>query len=248
MQIVLAISMVGFIVLCTAVGLRMLLLARRTGGRAELLMGAGMTLVGGLGYPGGIVSRFGQASVGEVRLWIWAGATACTILGIGLIYAFTWQVFRPSAGWAKGLVIIACVLMGVSYAGSLHALLTAPADMNSALAARSAMLIGLSGYAGCFLWTAIEGFTHYRMARRRLALGLADPVVVSRFFLWGSFGLMATMINIVSTISQVVLRQSANAPAVMLSMGLFGGMAAWCMYLAFFAPGWYLARVQRRAA
>lgn len=248
MQIVLAISVLLFIVTSTLVGLRMLLLSRRTGGRPELLMGAGMALIGGIGYPGGVASGFGQASVGHVHFAIWAVSTACTQLGIGLIYAFTWQVFRPSAAWAKAVVLAGCALMAASYVASAHALLTAPADLSSALAARSATLIGLAGYAGCFLWTAIEGFENHRRARRRLALGLADPVVVSRFFLWGLFGLMATCINVVSVISQMVLGQAANAPAVMLSMGIFGGAASVAMYLAFFAPAWYLARVQRRAA
>jgi hypothetical protein len=73
-------------------------------------------------------------------------------------------------------------------------------------------------------------------------------VVVSRFFLWGLFGAMATCINVVSVVSQMILGQAANSPAVMLSMGVFGVSASAAMYLAFFSPAWYLARVQRRAA
>ncbi len=34
------------------------------------------------------------------------------------------------------------------------------------------------------LWAFAESLAYWRMMRRRLALGLADPVVTNRFFLW----------------------------------------------------------------
>lgn len=248
MQIILGLSLLLFVVTSTLVGLRMLILAARSGGRPELLMGTGMTLIGAVGYPGGVVSGFGQATVGHVHVWIWAVSTAATQIGIGLIYAFTARVFRSGDAWATGLTIAGCASMVGSYFWTMHVLLTAAPDVASALATRSATLLGMVGYTGGFLWTAIEGFAHHRMARRRLSLGLAEPLVVGRFFLWGLFGLMACLIIAVSGVEQFVRGHAANSPATMISMGAFGFAASVAMYLAFFAPDWYVARVQRRAA
>ncbi|HME73184.1 MAG TPA: hypothetical protein VKM54_25445 [Myxococcota bacterium] len=47
MQALTGISLLLFVATTAIVGVRMLLLARRTGERPELLMGAGMALVGG---------------------------------------------------------------------------------------------------------------------------------------------------------------------------------------------------------
>jgi len=116
---------------------------------------------------------------------IWFISTACTQLGIALIYAFTWQVFREKATWAKVLVVTGVGFMAAGLVGMVHALVTAPPSADSALVTRGPIFIGMVGYAGCFLWTALEGFHHHRMALRRLALGLTDPIVANRFFLWG---------------------------------------------------------------
>lgn len=248
MQIVLGLSLLLFVATSTIVGVRMLLLAGRSGGRPELLMGAGMVLIGAVGYPGGVVSGFGQANVGHVHFWIWAVSSAATQLGIALIYAFTAQVFRSGVAWAKGLTVAGCAFMLAGFALTIQALLTSSPGLSSALAARTGTLVGLVGYSGGFLWTAIEGFSHHRMARRRLALGLAEPLVAGRFFLWGLFGMMACLIIAVSGIEQFMRGHSANSPASMISMGAFGVTASVAMYLAFFAPRWYVARVERRAA
>ena len=40
-----------------------------------------------------------------------------------------------------------------------------------------------------YLWTSVESLTWWRRMHRRVALGLADPVVANRFFLWGVLGL-----------------------------------------------------------
>lgn len=247
MQIVLGFSLLLFVATTTIVGLRMLLLARRSGGRPELLMGAGMVLIGAVGYPGGVISGFGQASVGHVHFWIWALSSAATQIGIALIYAFTAQVFRPGVTWARGLTVAGCAFMVAGYILTIHALMTSSPRLASAVATRGPTLIGMVGYAGGFLWTAVEGFTHHRMARRRLSLGLAEPLVVGRFFLWGLFGVMASLIIAVSSIEQFVRGHSANSPLTMISMGAFGFAASVAMYLAFFAPSWYVARVERRA-
>jgi len=235
-----------FIVTVTIVGARMLMLARRTRGRHELLMGAGMLLVGAVGTPMNVASGFGK-TVGEMSLPLWIAANFVTQVGITLIYAFTWQVFRPAEAWGKAIVVAGVVLMvaGVATAGS--ALAAAALDASSTLVARNGLFIGMAGYSGCFLWSAVEGFIQHANARRRMALGLADAVVANRFLLWGVFGVSATGINLATAAANAMGLDPTRSPIVLIPLGVLGLAASAAMYLAFLPPAGYLQRVRARA-
>jgi hypothetical protein len=238
-QALAGICLLLFVAVCTLVGVRMLLLARRTKGLPELLMGTGMVVIAGIGYPISHLSGFG-GPVGKMVVPLWIASTLLTQTGIVCIYAFNQQVFRPRDGWARPVVVAAGALMLVSLAGSAHALAGAPPEMLSQRAARGWLFFGMIGYSGCFVWSAFEGFTQHAKARRRLALGLADRVVVNRFLLWGVFGLMATGINVSSAIGNLLGVDPTRSPAVLVPMGVLGALAGAAMYLAFVPPAWYL--------
>jgi hypothetical protein len=240
MQAVAGLSVLLFILVGTAVGVRMLALARRTGGRPERLMGLGLVLVCALGYPGSLFSGFGKGTIGEVSVPLWALASLLTQIGIGSIWLFTGAVFRPGVPWAPALISAGVAAMVASYLGTGYVLLTAPADASCTDSTRGWLLVGMLGYAGSFLWSAVEGLLQRRMALRRLALGLADPVIVNRFLLWGLFGLMATGINLASATGVVLGVDPAQSLLVLLPMGVLGAAASALMYLAFFPPAWYV--------
>lgn len=247
MQALAGICLLLFVVTVTVVGVRMLMLARRTGGRHELLIGAGMLLIGAIGFPGSTVSGFGRA-VGEMSIPLWFGATSITQVGLLLIYAFTWQVFRPKESWGKAIVAGGALLMFAGLVVSALALASAPPEAISSVVARNGMFIGMAGYCGCFLWSAIEGFVHHRNAKRRMTIGLADPVVVNRFLLWGLFGLASTAINVTSFIGSAIGVDPSTSPLVLVPMGVFGFLASIAMYLAFLPPVAYLDRVRASVA
>lgn len=246
MQALAGLCLLLFVVTVTVVGARMLLLAQRTGGRHERLIGSGMLLIGMLGFPGSIASGFG-GPVADLRLPIWFASSIVTQIGILLIYAFTWQVFRSAQAWGRGLVGVAALLLFASLVGAGHALATAPPDALSPIVARAWLLVGMIGYSGCFFWSAIEGFVHWASARRRLALGLADAVVVNRFLLWGVFGLAATGINVASGIGAALGHDPSKSPLTLVPMGVLGFFASVAMYLAFLPPAAYLDFVRARA-
>jgi len=243
MQALAGFCLLLFVVTVSVVGVRMLLLARRTRGRHELLMGAGMILIGAIGFPGSTLSGFGRP-VGEMSIPLWFLFTSVTQVGLLLIYAFTWQVFRPNERWGKAVVVSGGLLMFAGLVTSAIALVGAAPDASSTLVARGGMFVGMAGYSGCFLWSAIEGFVHHRSAKRRLAIGLADPVVVNRFLLWGFFGVAATAINVSSFIGNAIGVDPSTSPLVLVPMGVLGFAASVAMYLAFLPPAAYLARVR----
>jgi hypothetical protein len=228
-----------FVAVSTWVGVRMLLLARRTRGRPELLIGLGMTLIGAVGFPAGLFSGFG-GPVGGLVLPLWLLSTLVNQAGIVAVYLFTQQVFRPREPWAKGIVAAAAAVLLASLVGSLRAFATADPETLSQVAARRWLFIGLIGYSGCFLWGAVEGGMQYAMARRRLALGLADPAVVNRFLLWAVFGVGAAGINAASAIGTLMAADPTRSPSVLVPMGVLGAISCAAMYLAFLPPSWYL--------
>jgi hypothetical protein len=240
MQALAGLCLLLFVVVSSVTGLRVLLLARRSRGVPELLMGSGMVSIAALGYPASLAAGFG-GSVGDLNLPLYAIGSFLTQLGVALIYAFTWQVFRPGAGWAKALVAAGSAIMLASLVGTAAALAGAAPETLSHIAARSWLGVAMVGYTSGFLWTAVEGVVHYRSALRRVAFGLADPVVANRFLLWGVFGLMATGINFASALGNWMGIDPSRSPVVLVPMGVLGAGASLAMSLAFFPPARYLA-------
>jgi hypothetical protein len=236
-----------FIVTVSVVGVRMLLLARRTRRHHELLIGAGMVLVGTVGYPLSFASGFGQ-SVEHMSVPIWSLSTLISQIGLALIYAFTWQVFRPAEAWGKAIVALGSFFMLASLVGASHTFATAAPEASSLIVARNWLFVGMIGYCGCFLWSAVEGFVQYGMARKRMKLGLADAIVVNRFLLWGVFGLMATGINVASLTGLFLGVDPGQSPLVLIPMGVLGFFASAAIYLAFLPPAAYLDLVRRQKA
>ena len=232
-----------YVVLISLVGARMLLLARRSGGRPELLIGMGSVLVAGVGFPTSLLSGFGKP-VGEVHVALWIASESITQLGIVLLYGFTQQVFRPGVAWAKALVIAVAAYLPVGLLGAGHALATAAPDQGSVPATSSWLLLCFVGYGGCFVWSALESLHQRDMARRRGALGLADRFVANRFLLYAIYGIAATGI-LAANAAGVLLGQDISAsPIVLVPSALLGVVASVAMYLAFVPPAWYRERVR----
>jgi hypothetical protein len=236
-----------YVVVTTGVGVRMLLLARRTGGRPELLIGAGSVLVCGIGFPTSVASGFGKPA-GEVSAAFWVVSELCTQAGIVAFYLFTQQVFRPGVRWAQALVAGMAVWLPVGLAGAAQALAAAAPEVGSVAAVHGWLLWCLAGYGGVFVWSALESLRQHGMARRRLALGLADPLVAHRFLLFALYSLAASVMLAANVVGVLLGHDISTSLVVLLPSGVLGVAAAAAMYLAFLPPGWYLARVRAAAA
>jgi hypothetical protein len=114
--------------------------------------------------------------------------------------------------------------------------------------------IMLCGIVAANLWVAWEPLRYWVVARRRLALGLADPLVVDRFLLWGLGSLARTAMAVVGPIADRVMPMLGAdsqlvATALVLcaasGLGLFASVSYW---LTFFPTRGYVRFVTRRAA
>jgi hypothetical protein len=236
-------AVLAFTVVSAVVGARLLLLARRTHQLPEFCVGLGLLTVGAIGYPLSIVARLGVggAAVGGLT----AISVTASATGSAAIYYFTWSVFRRGAVWAKLLCGAATVAM-LAYAGDgvLRSFTEPPGWLGQVDAWFVLMQVAtIFSYA----WTAVEAFRYYRMLRRRLSLGLADPIVANRFFLWFLSGVFASAGSGVVTLLAAVGGQPYDSVAGRAAVGLGGLAASVVLALAFVPPRAYLRWVRGAA-
>jgi hypothetical protein len=153
-------------------------------------------------------------------------------------------VFRPDrraaarAVAALGAALVACFVWQAVTPGFL-----------AASANRGAGLRGLEVLAGVSLaWAAVESTSYARKLGKRLVIGLADPLVADRVFLWSIAIVAAQILNAASIIAAAVGTDIATWRYGGALIGPIGLVAALSMWLAFLPPERYrrfvLARVR----
>lgn len=249
------------LVLSLVVGLRLLSLARRGGWPAPESSLATYFLVSAfLGTPPQIVVYGGM---GDPRLAVpdaaaralLAFAVLAMAIGAGAAYVFTWKTFQPDRLWAKAIVVLGCACLAAGYA--IEALFEGFAPV---MFAGPGHWVGWAGRTAAAAGITFESFRYWRMLRRRLRLGLADPVVTNRFLLWGVWAACSTL-NFVADLASRTLYWLIYdtiqpvpeylavmvAPTIAVTM-LFGSVSAVTLFLTFFPTPAYLRWVEARAA
>jgi hypothetical protein len=246
---VLALASLGcFLVMGAVVGFRLLALAKRTRGAPEFLAGLGLVCLSVLGHPFSALGRlpaFVGTATGDVLFGIGLATTAA---GIGLVYAFTWKVFRARDAWAVGIVALATLMAAVECAGLLSAT-SVSGSMEEVLPRARPWTIAIClTLAAGFGWTAVEGLLYHDKLRRRLAVGLADPVVADRVRLWGLSGMTAGALLI--HVAWLAWRGGMvlHDPSALIVTSVAGIATAALWYLAFLPPQAYLRWVQNGSA
>lgn len=237
-----------FVLFCVIVGLRLLWLARRTRALPELLIGAAFTTIGLVGFPLMAASGFGRLSAGEINIPMLVIAQISLAFSIIAVFSFTWRVFRPKVRWAAALTGLSAMGVGLIVFMTVRSIISSPADMSSLDAAgpwSSAFRLPFGVWYG---WTAYESLRCYAQGRRRLALGLSDPVVINRFLLWGSMGALESVANIGALTLELQGLSPFTNPAGAMIMALNGLLGTGLMFLTFMPPDAYRRFVERRAA
>lgn len=241
--------------LLVAPGIRLLLLAHRTREAPEFW--------GGLYFVGAAIG-LAMRVLGS-SLFLTEPELANTINTIGhLSFAsgtiamtvFTLRVFHPSSSAVR---TFAGMTIGTILLTSAHTLLGGYTNIEnsySMVATNFARLIPTC-------WAFYESWRYWRSMRRREMLGLADPILTNRFFLWsiwtGAVTLLPMIALFVRTLSIVALgnEQFIEGPgAVLMPMVLqiirvifvfVAPIAAVALSLSFFPPAAYLDRIRARA-
>jgi hypothetical protein len=227
------------IVASAVVGVRLLRLAARTREVPELALGSAFVLLGTLGHPLAILARSG-ALTPEAGAPLLAAALAAQDLACLGIYVMTWRTFRPAERAPGAAVLLVAAGFAVSVAASAG-------DGFAAADAGWGYWLGLALRAGAFLWTACESLRQHALLRRRMRLGLADPVVADRFRLWWISNLALCVGFAVFAAAKLAQEGSATSPVALAVTSLVGTLSGVATWLAFLPPARYTRWVAARA-
>ena len=243
-------STILFGLLAGVIGMRLVLLSRRTGGRPELLLGLGVQLTACWGYMVMMLAIVARSAMGghdhplltAASIFGWVAHD----VGVVCVLLFIRRVFRPDAAWAGPVTWIFAAMLAVGFTGNLvtGVLFTGVQNLW--------YWIGFVPIGSYPLWMSAESIAYGRQMKRRLALGLADPMVADRFRIW-AFASACTagaiwIVNVPAWLGASLADGSAiTASAMVVTAGF--GIATVCLYwLTFFPPAWYRRRVEARAA
>ena len=183
--------LVAYTIVSAIVGVRLIARSRESHGVPELLMGLSYVTAPALGYPMAIVSA--MLTNRAIAVPTYVVGEVLLVFGCCCFLFFTVKVFRPGAQWAIWSAAVGSAILVWSGYGITHAFLSTANSEESAALARTPLGVMVLVLMLSYVWTALEGMRYYRMMRKRMALGLADPVVTNRFFLWGCSGLTSLM-------------------------------------------------------
>lgn len=209
------------------VGARLLVLSFRTQRLPERLIGLSLFSAGGIGTVLVLLSDIAGGS----RATLQTVAAIAIHLGVAALGIFTWRVFRPT--FAGATLVAACVallvLSRLADAVSGHYFGVDRSDLSIAA--------DYTGRIVLYAWATFESLRHYALARRRVRIGLVEPLVANRFLLWG-IGTGAALCIWFHVFLQELARRS-DAAETYLVIAAFGTACAISLWLAFFPPRRY---------
>jgi hypothetical protein len=236
------IGFAAFFVASLTVGVRLVRLWSRTRQLPELLIGIGVLGIGPVGFGLATVAELARPAHPEIAAPLVAVALLAVSVGVFAKCVFNWRVYRRDSAWLAGVVSATGVILAACWLAELADGFHDPYRAGRAYFLRS----GLQVF--CLLWGSAEALVYWRKMRRRLCLGLADPVVTNRFFLWGLGAGAAGVGSAVGIAAQLVTGlPPLELPWIMLSSSLHGLVAAVAMWLAFLPTRSYLRFIEARA-
>ena len=207
------------------------------------MLGFGLFLMVGLGYPMGIVGVRATGLATEIRMVFALCNMVFLMVGMTGVALFTRRVFRPDVVWSSVVVVLIFLGYGVCLAAQL---------LDPGLAAyvdnpygpwRQVSWISLLGSG----WVGFESLRYHLLLRKRLRLGLADPVVTNRFLLWATGMLAAAVIAGVTLVFGLLGVRFVGTAIGGLVVGPLGLVISGSMWLAFLPPRTYVAWLRRHS-
>lgn len=243
-QVAEILGMIGFgsfLAVSLAVGTRLLLLARRTRKLPELAMGLNFLLAGFIGYALLVAAEslhlFPERLAGYGSF---VGVTGISLGGV-LVCLFTQRVFHAHSRVA----LAALLLLGGWFALSSYGAWVLNVEKEQQgfgfWLGRWGTNLGMFAAYG---WSTGESLRYYALMRRRVRIGIGDPLVANRFLLWG-IGTLATLLVALLYIGTQLFGHyelPASLIGVSSTLVLVSAIAEW---LAFLPPRSYRERFAR---
>jgi len=248
--IALGISQVVYLGAMVTLGLRLAQLARRTRQLPEALLAAHFLFCCTLGY---VLQGSGHALAIEpdapraLVATLLAIGHGASLIGVGSVLFFNYLVFRRGTKLGRGLVAGGAAMLVAGYVGY-----GASGGFWHGRPEGFWFWLLYSGFSAVSIWTLAEPLLYFVTLRKRMVLGLADPLVVDRLLLWGIGSVARFAMLAVGAFAMLRLAGDASdlaaiAAPTFLASGLCGIVVAICYWLAFFPPRAYKQAVLRRS-
>ena len=233
----LLVSTAAFILAGAVIGVRLLSLAARTRELPDAIVGFSLFELSAIAYPLILFGSLGDLTLADAKLVTIASLAALT-LGWAGVFFFTQRVFRPGERWALALALLGIAMLGYGLIAGAAYIQAAP-DRASLQSVHSPALWIEFAAVLVYSWTALEGFRCWAQARRRLKLGLADPLVANRFLLWGLVG-VSSLLSVAPSLAITLAGGEGTTHALARASTAVGGLAASvALQLAFLPPAAY---------
>jgi hypothetical protein len=232
-----------FGVVSLVVAVRLLLLAGRTRELPEFLIGLCFLTGGVLGRAPIAIGASVPALPETLRIGLYMGGRFLLVICCLAIALMAWRVFQRDQAWAK--VFFALLLATLAVHSAVHVFATLP---GTPLDEGTGAWMGIIAKAVAFAWASLESLRYHSLLRRRIALGLADPVVANRIALWGAAAGLIASLFLITPLAGLVTGVAPQNPALVMLQSVVGLVVAVCIALAFFPPQAYLRWIAGRAA
>ena len=242
MTLLLAAGALAMITVDAVVGVRLLLLARRTRKLPEAALGTAFLLLGAIGYPLTTLARRGVIGSAARNEMLMAGGLLVQDVACFAVVLAAVRIFRPGSRSGRAAISIAALWLAGSWLGQLLTSGFGPLETGPAYAA------GLAARTAAFGWAAGEAFHAWAKGRKRLRLGLVEAIVVERFLLFGlgMAGVFAAFAIFV--VGQLTTPNPSQSAWVLAATGAMGVATALPTWLAFLPPAAYRRRFAAAAS
>lgn len=225
--------------------------ARRKGDLAPLLLGLQLLLSMGFGYllcaAGSSLALLTKDPSPRLVAGLLGSGNAASMLGLFAALLFNWRVFSPGERWPLWLGGGFLAAMGAGWLGS-----AASGAFETGSYANGWFLLLNAAMLAINLWVGIEPLVYHAKLRKRVRLGLAEPLIVDRFLLWGIGSLARAALIVMGPIGAWLLPgldEEGRAAFTTASLALAGalGLTTTVAYWLTFNPTAAYARwVERR--
>jgi len=244
MQLLALPGFLAFFFVSLWVGVRLLAQWGRTRQLPELLLGLGVLGIGPVGF--GLIMLAAAAGANDPQApSLLAGLSAIAVGGGASAKAiFNWKIYHARSRLAATIALGSIAGLVLAILGDARTTGFAPSAWMQPgwILARQGIQIAI------LLWGSGEALRWWFRMRRRLRLGIGDPLVANRFLLWAIGAGTAGGGSLVGMIVGLAYGQPMNElPLLTLVLSGIGLVSAISLWLAFAAPEWWKLWVRNQA-